>query len=138
MYFMTQCGMKMCRYGNPGQCIALLDWAVGHHLEKQKASSLDNKKQGVTALLFDNLTGIEVFFLLVLGQLGQLIASGKPVAGRIVLSNALLNIVITTIIIQVGEWREWGAPQVLIVGGVVGVVGVNATIAFIKSYMKKT
>jgi len=98
---------------------------------------VEEKKQKIIALLFDNLTGIEVFLLLFLGQLGAWLASGKSVPITLVLSNACLNIVVSVMIYQLGVWREWGKPQMLLVGGFVAVVGINVVISGLKNYARR-
>ena len=108
-----------------------------NHEQRIKANNVDNKKNGLVALLFDNLTGIEVFFMLLLGQIGQSFASGKPIHYRVMVGNLLLNAVFTNIIIQVGAWREWDTPQILIVGGIVGVLGVNLTVQLLKKQLER-
>ena len=83
------------------------------------------------------VTGVEIFLLLLSGQIGQLVASGKPIPIRELVSNMFFNGVITVVIVNLGLWRDWGQPQMLVLGGVIGVVGIRSTISFIRAKMEK-
>lgn len=93
------------------------------------------QKSKVAGLLADNATGLEVFLLLLLGQVGSSLSTGKPVSVKAVAGNVMLNVVVTTIVVQVGVWRGWDDARVLVLGGVIGIIGVNASVALLKKYL---
>lgn len=91
----------------------------------------------IIGLSSTQITGIEIFLLLLSGQIGQLVATGKKIPVREIVSNLFFNVIITTIIINLGLWKDWGKPQMVVVGGVAAVIGTRTVISFIRAYVEK-
>ena len=82
--------------------------------------------------LLSTVLELEVIGLLVMGTMGKLLVSTRPIRVRVIIGEILFSIVAGVLLSTFADTQEWSAARTISTGCIVSLVGIDVLVAYLK------
>ena len=93
-------------------------------------------KEQLRSWLLESTTLFEVFGLIALGAAGKRLLSNKPITFRLLIGELLVSFVAAVTITAYGDYTSMAHGNIIMIGGLVSVIGVDGALTLIKRRLK--